>query len=272
MVRPVEPLLAAPFLKPDKASSRIPPLEEKSLLLRTASLAQVFLLLLAAGIVQRGARAQTVESPGQTVTTGRLGSESFPPPVENYHPLTQKERFHRYTGWMFSPYSMASVTFVSGIQQAERNPPDWEEGWAGYGERYASNLGTEMTNATARFALADLLHEDTLYYRCQCSGFWPRFRHAVFSTFIARRGADGHQAFGLPELIAPYAGPIVSVYGWYPDRFGIEDALRMGNHGILSEAGTNVAIEFLPSILHRRGRRWEKRLHLGIPSGASAAH
>lgn len=188
-----------------------------------------------------------------------------------YRQPTQKERFHRYVRWMFSPYPMASVTFVSGLHQAERNPPDWEEGWAGFGERYASNLGTDMTNATARFALAEALQEDTQYYRCECRGFWPRMRHAVFATFIARRGADGHAAFGLPELVAPYAGPIASVNLWYPSRYNMEDAFRMGNHGVLSEAGTNVAIEFLPSILHRRGRRWEKWLHLRIPSGAAGA-
>lgn len=240
-------------------------------MLRRASVAQLVLLLILAGLIHGISCAQTADGTDEAVTAGRQHAESLQPPIAIYHPLTQKERFHRYVKWMFSPYSMASVTFVSGLHQAERNPPDWQEGWAGFGERYASNLGTDMTNATVRYALADLLHEDTLYYRCRCTGFWPRFRHAVFSTFIARRGADGHQAFGLPELIAPYAGPIVSVYGWYPDRFGIEDALRMGNHGILSEAGTNVAIEFLPSILHRRGRRWEKLLHLSIPSGAANA-
>ena len=233
---------------------------------------RVFLLLLAAAIIHKTAWPQTGFGGNDSAASRSFGVPTTAPLAGAYHPPTQKQRFRRYVGWMFSPYSIASMTFVSGLHQAERNPPDWEEGWVGFGERYASNLGTDMTNATARYALVDLLHEDTLYYPCQCKGFWPRFRHAVFSTFIARRGADGHEAFGLPELIAPYAGPIASVYGWYPSRFDMEDAFRMGNHGILSEAGTNVAIEFLPTILHRRGRRWEKRLHLSIPSGPSAAH
>ena len=192
-------------------------------------------------------------------------------PEKPYRPPTEQERFHRYVRWMFAPYSITSVTFISGLHQAERNPPDWEEGWGGFGERFASNLGTEMASATTRYALAEALGEDTEYYRCQCQGFWPRFGNALSSTFVARRGADAHKAFGLPELVAPYAGPFTAVYGWYPSRYGWKDALRMGNNGVLSEAGTNVAIEFLPSILNRWGRRWKRRLHLGIPSGAAGA-
>lgn len=172
---------------------------------------------------------------------------------------------------MFSPYSLASVTFVSGLHQAERNPAEWREGWPGFGQRIASNFGTSMANATARYALSEVLQEDSLYYRCRCRGFWRRMRHAVLSTAIARRGEDGHKVLGVPNLVAPYAGPFASVYGWYPSRYDWEAAFRMGNHGLLSAMGTNISIEFLPSILRGRARRWAERLHLGNPTGASGA-
>jgi hypothetical protein len=231
----------------------------------------LFLMVAMLAILPEKGRAQAGGKANDPVLTPLKRPVPLKQSFRPYRQPTQKQRFHRYVRWMFSPYSVASMTFVSGLHQAERNPPDWQEGWAGFGERYASNLGTDMVNATARYGLAGALQEDTEYYRCECSGFWPRLRHAVFATFIARRGADGHAAFGVPELVAPYVGPIVSVYTWYPHRYDMEDAFRMGNNGVLSEAGTNVAIEFLPSILHRRGRRWMKRLHLSIPSGAAGA-
>ncbi|HEV2134509.1 MAG TPA: hypothetical protein VGR47_09600 [Terracidiphilus sp.] len=190
---------------------------------------------------------------------------------EPYHEPTQKQRLQIYRAQMFAPYSLASVMFVSGLQQAEHYPQEWQEGWAGFGQRLASNTGTDMANATARYLLSDALREDARYYRCACSGFWPRLGHAFFSPAMARRGADGHEVLGVPNLLAPYAGPFASVYGWYPSRYDWEAAFRMGNHGLLNEIGTNISLEFLPSILHRRGRRWERRLHLGNPSGAAGA-
>ncbi len=227
-------------------------------------------LLLTVTPPQETAYAQADAGASQPDPIEALRSVPTAKPERPYHPPTQKQRFRRYAGWMFSPYSWASVTFVSGLHQAERNPPDWEEGWAGFGQRYASNLGTNMGNATARYVLAEVLKEDTLYYPCRCRRPWPRLQHAVLTSFLARRGADGHQVLGLPQIVAPYAGPFLSVYAWYPSRYNAEDAMRMGLHGLMSEVGTNVAIEFLPSILNRWGRRWEKRLHLHIPSGAGA--
>jgi hypothetical protein len=237
--------------------------------LRFGYIISAIVALATTGIILRPAGAQS-----------ELGKEAFArveKPAESgfayqpYRQPTEKARLHNYISWMFSPYSLASVTFVSGLHQAEHDPPDWREGWPGFGQRMASNFGTSLANATARYALSEALQEDTLYYRCQCRGFWPRMRHAVFSAAIARRGADGHSVFGLPELVSPYAGPFASVYGWYPSRYGWKDAIRMGNHGLLDEVGTNISIEFLPSILGRRGRRWARRLHLGNPGGASGA-
>lgn len=204
---------------------------------------------------------------------GGFGRASLPeflrPENQPYHQPSQKQRFHIYEAQMFSPYSLSSVMFVSGLHQAEHYPAEWREGWAGFGQRLASNTGTNMANATARYLLSDALKEDARYYRCACTGFWPRLGHAFFSPAFVRRGADGREDLGVTNLLAPYAGPFASVYGWYPSRYNWEAAFRMGNHGLLDEIGTNISLEFLPSILHRRGRRWEKRLHLGNPSGAS---
>lgn len=75
-------------------------------------------------------------------------------------------------------------------------------------------------------------------------------RHAVFSTFTARRGQDGHRVFSFPALVAPYAGATTAVFSWYPNRFGAKDALRMGNYSLLESIGANIALEFLYSGPH----------------------
>jgi hypothetical protein len=67
----------------------------------------------------------------------------------------------------------------------------------------------------------------------------------VISAFTARRGEDGHTVFSVPALVAPYAGTMTAVYGWYPDRYNAQDAFRMGNYTLLGYVGSNLALEFL---------------------------
>ena len=223
--------------------------------------------LLALGAILCGsALAQTAKDSGIAPTA--QPNDEQKQIVQPYKQPTQKQRLHTYVAQMVSPYALGSLAFVSGLHQAEHNPGEWQEGMAGFGERVASNFGTSIANASARYLLSEALQEDTLYYPCRCKGFWRRLNHAIFYTAIARRGPDGHKVLGIPQLVGPYAGSFTAVYGWYPHRYGWEAAFRMGNHGLLSLVGTNISIEFLPSILHGRARKWARRLHLANPVGA----
>jgi hypothetical protein len=115
--------------------------------------------------------------------------------------------------------------------------------------------------------LAEALKEDTLYYRCECTGVLPRLRHAVMSTFTARRGEDGHRVFSIPAVVAPYAGTMTAVYAWYPGRYDAMDGLRMGNYNLLVYMAGNIALEFLYSGPHSM----LSRMHLSNGHGAQNA-
>jgi hypothetical protein len=95
---------------------------------------------------------------------------------------------------------------------------------------------------------------------------FPRLRHAVISTLTARRGQDGHRVFSFPALVAPYAGTMTAVYGWYPHRYGAKDALRMGNYNLLEYLVGNIALEFLYSGPHSL----RSRMHLNNGHGAES--
>jgi hypothetical protein len=120
----------------------------------------------------------------------------------------------------------------------------------GYGRRFGSDFGIAAVSTTTRYALAEAFREDTLYYRCACKGFFPRLSHAVISTFLSRRGEDGHRVFSFPALVAPYAGAMSAVYGWYPSRFDARDGFRIGNYALLGYVGANVTLEFIYSGPH----------------------
>jgi hypothetical protein len=155
------------------------------------------------------------------------------------------QRFHNYLFDSFGPYALIGAGIAAGVTQANNAPPEWGQGAQGYGYRYASNFGINLVATSARYGLAEILREDTIYYRCECSGFFPRFGHAVISTVTARRGADGHRTISFSNIAAPYAGTETAALGWYPGRYNAMDGFRMGNYLLATYGGLNLLKEFI---------------------------
>ena len=226
----------------------------------------LWLAIVGLAILPQSVMAQSLTAAGDS------SSVAVVPPHTTYHlrPFltytrpAEKTKLRNYFFEAVGPYPMAGAALAAGINQANNTPPEWKQGAEGYGKRFASDFGIAAVSTTTRYALAQVLKEDTLYYRCQCKGVFPRLGHAAISTFTARRGDDGHRVFSFPALVAPYAGSMTAVYGWYPSRFGAKDALRMGNYTVLGYVGGNIALEFLFSGPHS----WLSRLHLNNGRGA----
>jgi hypothetical protein len=181
-----------------------------------------------------------------------------------YERPTQRTMGSNYVFDAFGPYPIAGAAFTAGINQFSNSPPEWHQGVEGYSKRFGSDFGIAAVGTTTRYGLAEALRQDTLYYRCECRGVFPRLRHAVFSTLTARRGEDGHRVFSIPALVAPYAGSMTAVYGWYPNRFDAKDGFRIGNYSMLAYMGGNVALEFFYSGPHSL----LSRMHLNNAHGA----
>ncbi|MGH9343329.1 MAG: hypothetical protein ACRD19_06170, partial [Terriglobia bacterium] len=192
--------------------------------MRSISSAAALLIFAVTAIFPGAALGQ---SSGSGDAPGAAELVNAPAPADSvYARPARTDTFHDYVYETFGPFPLASAAFMAGIHQATRNPPEWREGFPGYGERFASGLGISSIDVTTRYSLAVALREDTLYYRCRCSGVWPRLRHVVLESAVARRGPDGHKVFSLPVFVAPYAGPMVAVYTWYPNRYDWKDAFR----------------------------------------------
>jgi hypothetical protein len=204
-------------------------------------------------LVIAGFAALPVHSNGQALANSGDSSFTVAPTTPTHTILpyarpTEKTRLRNYFFDVVGPYPIVGTALSAGINQAEGTPPEWQQSAAGYGKRFGSNLGIEAVSTTTRYALARAFREDTLYYRCECKGVFPRLGHAVISTVTARRGDDGHRVFSFPALVAPYAGTMAAVYGWYPGRYDARDAFRMGNYSLLGYVGGNLAREFLYNV------------------------
>jgi hypothetical protein len=164
----------------------------------------------------------------------------------------------------FGPYPIAAAGVTAGINQFTNSPPEWRQGAEGFGKRFGSDFGIATIATTTHYGLAEAFREDTLYYRCECRGIFPRLGYAVISTVTGRHGRDGHRAFSFSALAAPYVGSMIAVYTWYPARFGAKDAFRMGNYSLLTYLGGNIALEFFYSGPHAL----ISRLHLNNTHGS----
>jgi hypothetical protein len=208
------------------------------------------------------ARSQAlVPSEVPTVTTGVTSHEALD---FSYVRPTERTKLNNYVFDAFGPYPIVGVGVAAGINQWTNSPPEWGQGAEGFGKRFGSDFAIAAIDTTTRYGLAEAFREDTLYYRCECRGLFPRLRHAVISTLVARRGEDGHPVFSISALAAPYAGSMTAVYGWYPNRFGAKDAFRMGNYSLLAYMGGNIALEFFYSGPHAL----ISRMHLNNTHGS----
>jgi len=181
-----------------------------------------------------------------------------------YDRPTERTKVSNYAFDAFGPYPIVGAGVAAGVNQWTNSPPEWGQGATGFGKRFGSDFGIAAIGTTTRYGLAEAFKEDTLYYRCECKGVFPRLRHAVISTLAGRRGEDGHRAFSFSALAAPYAGSVTAVYAWYPDRFGAKDAFRMGNYTLLENVGGNIALEFFYSGPHSL----ISRMHLNNAHGS----
>jgi hypothetical protein len=235
---------------------------------------RVLLLLLPVAITALAAslaNAQSVANSEVSVrpTVSPAAFTTLPQVAVTYTRPNEKTRLRNYFFDAFGPYPIVGAALAAGINQAGNTPPEWQQGAAGYGMRFGSDFGIAATTTTTRYALARAFGEDTLYYRCECKRVLPRLRHAVISTFTARRGDDGYRVFSFPALIAPYAGTITAVYAWYPGRYSGKDAFRMGNYSLLAYVGGNVALEFLYSGPHSLLSRMHINNRHGAPTPGS---
>jgi hypothetical protein len=208
--------------------------------------------------------AQTlVDSPDSSSAAVSV-STTQPLPDLTYTRPSHEIKLRNYFFETIGPYPIVGAALAAGIGQADNSTPEWKQGAEGYGKRFASDFGIAAVSTTTRYALAEAFKEDTLYYRCECKGLFPRLTHAVISTITARRGDDGRRVFSFPDLVAPYAGSMTAVYAWYPDRYNYKDAFRIGNYSLLGYLGGNIALEFFFGGPHSL----LSRMHLNNAHGA----
>lgn len=156
-------------------------------------------------------------------------------------PLTFDERRAIYlVQTLTTPGAYMKRLFAAGIDQARGVPPQWDGGWRGYAERFASREGQFISANTLAAAGNAALNYEVRYDQCQCSGFWRRTRHAIARNF---RTYDYGERKLHPQWAlygGAFGGGLIST-AWKPHP---RNAFAEGGRAMLGQAGYGVALNF----------------------------
>ena len=167
-----------------------------------------------------------------------------------FTPMTKHERLHHYVRTTFSFESVLRSGFGAGISQWQNTPSEWGQGTTGYAARLANSYGQHVIRQTMMFGASSLLHEDNRYIASEETGFGPRLKYAVESSFLARRD-DGKRRLSYSRLGSYVATAFLSRQ-WQPHSTnGGQNAIMSFETVMATTVGFNVAREFLPKIFHR---------------------
>jgi len=169
-------------------------------------------------------------------------------------PLEPKQRRQIYLQQtLVTPETYLKRMFVAGIDQARGSPHQWDDGWGGYAERFASREGQFIAaNSLAALGNAALKY-DPLYDECACKGFKSRLRHAIVRNFLTYNRTEEELRPQWALYGGAFAGGVIST-AWKPHP---RNAFAEGGRAMLGQAGygalLNFFIEFAGDINRKLG-------------------
>ena len=197
-------------------------------------------------VLAPAAFTQTTNSAGPDPIDRILDLVGPVPAASTPHP----ERFSEFVQATVGPVPLLGEAAGAGINQWMNTPEEWGQGCGAYGKRYGSNLGYNAIRQTITYAGSVALREDTRYFASSSSGVWARTRHALVSTFTARR-LDGRTRFSFSNTAGVIGASAISSV-WGPESWkGPGNIASNAGVSFASTAAFNVLREFLPDILHR---------------------
>jgi hypothetical protein len=171
---------------------------------------------------------------------------------ENTAPLTTKMKFKLALRVSYDPVSIAGMALIAAGRQAA-NTPDYGQGWAAYGERFAATSADGFTDIMIGGAiLPSLLHEDPRYFYQGTGTTKSRLRHAILSPFIGKRD-DGTQGPNYSSLGGDLASSALSNLYYPQANRGVELVFSGFALGTAERMFAGVAQEFVFARFTHRG-------------------
>jgi hypothetical protein len=165
--------------------------------------------------------------------------------------FTSKDRLRFYWHSTFTPF--ASVGPVAGsalTQWTTGNPPEWGQGFPGYGRRLLSGYSRQAIANTIGLGVSAVAHEDPRHYPTGEHGVWRRGLFAARQAFVSHNPSGGLMP-AYSRIIGAYGAGFVS-NAWYPPHSSnIHSALYRGSTALASDIIWQEFKEFWPDARRR---------------------
>jgi hypothetical protein len=140
-----------------------------------------------------------------------------------------------------TPGAYLKRMFGAAIDQASGTPRQWDDGWGGYAERFASREGQFITaNTLAALGNAKLGYE-VRYDKCKCDGLWPRTRHAFIRNLMTYDRSEEHLRPQWALYGGAFGGGLLSA-AWKP---GPRSAWAEGGRATAGQVGWGTLLNFV---------------------------
>ncbi|MFZ3278399.1 MAG: hypothetical protein WA232_13675 [Candidatus Sulfotelmatobacter sp.] len=165
---------------------------------------------------------------------------------------TRQEREVIYLRETFiTPEAYLKRMFAAAIDQARGVPYQWDDGWAGYAERFASREGQFIAaNSLAAFGNAELGYE-VRYDQCKCRGLWPRTKHAFIRNLVTYDRSEEHLRPQWALYGGAFGGGMISTV-WKP---GSHNAFAEGGQAAVEQIGWGTLLNFFTEFSREINRK-----------------
>jgi hypothetical protein len=177
------------------------------------------------------------------------------PAVDQWRPLTPKEKFHVFLTHTYSPTTFANAGIDALRDKVTHDNREYERGIMGVGQHYGIHLATSETDVFfERFLIPTVLKQDPRYFR---NPELPLFKRALYSMsrVLITRSDSGQDTFNASRVLGGAASQALSdlyVPGQLQGMRPIRDRVTFD---LLRDAGMNLVHEFWPDLrrkfLHR---------------------
>ncbi len=141
---------------------------------------------------------------------------------------------------LLTPGAYLKRMFDATIDQERGVPAQWDDGWAGYAERWASREG-QFIAANSLAALGDAtLGYEPRYDQCRCRGVWPRTRHVIVRNFLTYDRTEQRRRPQWALYGGAFGGGVISTT-WKPRP---RNAFAEGGRAMACQAGWGVLFNF----------------------------
>jgi hypothetical protein len=190
---------------------------------------------------------QNVKNLAKQQINHAIMGEPFPT-VDQWRPLSPKEKFHVFLAHTYSPRTFANAGIDAFKDKIQADDREYETGSRGFGQHYGVELATSETDVFfERFLVPTLLKQDPRYFR---NPELPFFRRALYSMsrVVITRADNGTETFNASKIVGGAASQALSDLYVPGQKQGMGPIRDRVTFNLLRDAGMNLFHEFWPDL------------------------